>query len=115
MEDEGLYVGKRTKVSWKRQNKLEQRIMAMGSERYLLFNLKQLNHLRSEKKGVDYVHSARLHPGIDSSMPVQRVVNDEFYFRIFMQEVLLVNLKSYAWTGLPAGSLKSIRSGLAVN
>ncbi|XP_073975162.1 coiled-coil and C2 domain containing 2A isoform X3 [Rhodnius prolixus] len=34
MEDEGLYVGKRTKVSWKRQNKLEQRIMAMGSERF---------------------------------------------------------------------------------
>ncbi|XP_014273915.1 coiled-coil and C2 domain-containing protein 2A [Halyomorpha halys] len=34
IEDEGLYVGKRTKVSWKRRNKLEQRIMAMGSEKF---------------------------------------------------------------------------------
>ncbi|KAK9502982.1 hypothetical protein O3M35_011652 [Rhynocoris fuscipes] len=34
IEDEGLYVGKKTKISRKRQNKLEQRIMAMGSERY---------------------------------------------------------------------------------
>ncbi|XP_014248384.1 coiled-coil and C2 domain-containing protein 2A [Cimex lectularius] len=33
LEDEGLYVGKSVKIPWKRLNKIEQRIMAMGSER----------------------------------------------------------------------------------
>ncbi|BES93155.1 coiled-coil and Hypothetical protein containing [Nesidiocoris tenuis] len=33
IEQEGLYVGKKTKIPSKRRNKLEQRIMAMGSER----------------------------------------------------------------------------------
>ncbi|CAA9997786.1 unnamed protein product, partial [Nesidiocoris tenuis] len=37
IEQEGLYVGKKTKIPSKRRNKLEQRIMAMGSESALQF------------------------------------------------------------------------------